>query len=234
MARRAVHGTDSCAVPTHGQPSPRRRWWHVLVPSHCQLLGVKYPGQTDLYEPWSPEEKRVLQRYHAMNLAAARRATEDLVREGWHTGAVPYGYRSHRIRISPAGRRPRYRTKLLIDRKEASIVEMIFWWFVHNGQSVDEIVYRLDHAHYPAPRRAGPVTPSRWTSASVRAILGNPKYTGYQVWGRTRNGDPEPFEQWVWSRQLAHPAIIDTKIFLAAQRVSAHLSVYDGLSARAA
>jgi hypothetical protein len=54
----------------------------------------------------------------------------------------------------------------------------------------------------------------------VQAILGNPKYTGYQVWGRTHNRYPAPSDRWVCSGPWAHPPVIDPEIFRAAQRLS--------------
>lgn len=212
------------AVPAQGQAVSRRRWWHTLLPCRGdgRISEVEHSGQAERLEPLSLEEGRILQRYHARNLAAARRATEDLVREGWHTGCIPYGYQPQRIRIAPIGRRPRYRTRLMIEPVEASIVKMIFLWRVHDGLSLDEIVHRLNGARYPTPIRPGASEPAEWASPVVRAILGNPKYTGYQVWGRTHHGYPTPSEQWVWSGHWAHPPVIDLETFMAAQQLSPH------------
>ena len=45
------------------------------------------------------------------------------------------------------------------------------------------------------------------------AILSNPKYTGHMVYGRirTRNGRhvTVPADQWLWSPEPTHPAIVD-------------------------
>jgi site-specific DNA recombinase len=67
----------------------------------------------------------------------------------------------------------------------------------------------------------------------VYAILGNPKYTGHMVYGRvrTRNGRrvSVPPDQWLWSPQPAHPAIIDRDIWEAAQHIGAgHGTSRDG------
>lgn len=69
---------------------------------------------------------------------------------------------------------------------------------------------------------------------TVRAILPNVKYTGRQVWNRqpghhTPAHIPGPFraqrwastDQWVISKQLAHPALVSGADFIAAQEISA-------------
>jgi hypothetical protein len=52
-------------------------------------------------------------------------------------------------------------------------------------------------------------------------MLRNPKYTGHQVFGRTQHGRPVPAEQWHWSPEPTHPAIIDREVWAAAQAVGA-------------
>jgi hypothetical protein len=79
------------------------------------------------------------------------------------------------------------------------------------------------------PDRYPPEDPAAgWSIGGVYAILRNPKYTGYQVFGRTRNGKPVPPEKWYWSDQPTHPAIIDRATWDAAQAAgAAHLSARD-------
>jgi site-specific DNA recombinase len=82
-------------------------------------------------------------------------------------------------------------------------------------------------------------TAKTWTT--VRAILSNVKYTGRQVWNRqsahhTPAHMPGPFrtqrwastDQWVISKQLAHPALVSEVDFIAAQEVTAMPSPRDG------
>lgn len=115
---------------------------------------------------------RVLRDYHAANLAHARRTTEQLVREGWNIGPVPYGYRPHRVRVTEPARRGRHRTRLLIEPVEAATVAMIFHWRVHERLSPQTITVRLTDNHYPQPR--DPITghPQPWTVDRVTTILG--------------------------------------------------------------
>lgn len=73
-----------------------------------------------------------------------------------------------------------------------------------------------------------------WGKSAIRAILSNPRYTGYQVWARQRreevlldvedvgaghqtimrwNGE----EQWVWSAEPSHDALVSMETFRAVQ-----------------
>jgi site-specific DNA recombinase len=84
-----------------------------------------------------------------------------------------------------------------------------------------------DPARYPAPSEPG------WTTQTVWTVLGNPKYTGHMVYGRTRTRNGRrvrvPADQWLWSPEPVHPAIIDRATWHAAQQISAgHGTSRDG------
>jgi len=155
---------------------------------------------------------------HLVALAKARRSAEELVRAGWRTGPVPYGYRPHHMLISPYGRRPRHRVRLVVEPAEAFVVWMIFTWHVHDN---------LTHRRSPTSRPAratphhwtrSPGNRGTWTTAFVRSVLRNPKYTGWQVWGRRHCGRPLPRDRWVWSDTQAHPTLIPTTLYDAARQ----------------
>jgi hypothetical protein len=167
--------------------------------------------------PWSVRHQ-VLREYHETTVADARRASEQWVRAGFNTGAVPYGYRARRVRIASAGRRPRWRTRLVIEPVEAATVKMIFTLRGEDGLSVTAIRQRLLAARYPAPLDPDTGQPSVWTHANITAVLRNPKYLGRQVWGRRHHGRRAPREAWVWSPVWAHPPIVSTDEFVAANR----------------
>ena len=90
---------------------------------------------------------------------------------------------------------------------------------------INTIVNRLnaDPATYPSLSQRG------WTVSTVTAILADPKYTGHQVFGRRRripSGRARRFrlaprEQWLWSPQPTHPAIITRALWEAAQDIGA-------------
>lgn len=161
----------------------------------------------------------VLRDYHATTLAAARRSAEELVRAGWHTGPVPYGYLPACVRISPHGRRPRHRTRLIVNRIEALVVQLIFLWRVYLEFDIDAITRGLLHRPRSSPGPVDPETglPRAWTPALVRAVL-NPKYTGRQVWGRHHHGRRIPRAQWFWPETWVHPPLITVAEFTAANR----------------
>lgn len=101
--------------------------------------------------------QRVLRDYHAANLARARRACEELVRDGCNTGPVPYGYQAQPIRIAPHGGWARWRVRLVLDPLEAPTVTLIFTWRVRDRLPITEIRRRLIGLRCPAPRDRAPV-----------------------------------------------------------------------------
>jgi hypothetical protein len=76
-----------------------------------------------------------------------------------------------------------------------------------------------------------------WTEAAVYAILRNPKYTGHMVFGRTRSLPggrtvAVPEDQWLWSPEPTHPAIITRPLWDAAQAIGTeHSTSRDGTNA---
>ena len=107
------------------------------------------------------------------------------------------------------------------------------------GHSAARITRALNDAGVPCPSAADPGrnphrTGAGWTLRTVAAILGNPRYTGRQVWNRQPSEavlvDPadtglghkqvqrwnQP-EGWVISRHPAHAALVSEADFIAAQ-----------------
>jgi len=121
----------------------------------------------------------------------------------------------------------------------------VAWIFAQRlaGHSMARIARALNDAAIPCPSAADPErNPHRsgkaWTLHTVRAILGNPRYTGGQVWNRQRTDsdlvDPantglghRPVQRWnlpegwVISARPAHPAIVTEADFIAAQDLAA-------------
>jgi len=101
----------------------------------------------------------------------------------------------------------------------------------------------LNDAAVPCPSAADPRrNPHRsgtgWTMHTVRAILGNPRYTGRQVWNRQRTDRDlagpantglghRPVQRWnlpegwVISARPAHPALVTEADFIAVQDLAA-------------
>ncbi|WP_326672489.1 recombinase family protein [Streptomyces sp. NBC_01257] len=118
--------------------------------------------------------------------------------QGWNVGKPPYGYLAERVPHPVPARRAEGRTKhrLTPDPSRAPAVTHIFQLRGLDKLGYDAIADRLnlDLAAYPPPEPARPgMALGRWSGSSVREILKNPKYTGYQVWNRRatkRGGNP--------------------------------------------
>ena len=160
-------------------------------------------------------------------------------------GRPPYGYQ-----LADAGPHPNPGKahlgarlhRLEPDPVTAPVVARIFALLL-DGHGYYAIAELLTSQRVPSPSGYDPArNPHRdgraWNKYAVRAILTNPRYTGYQVWNRQRRdevlldvrdvaagytsrmrwNDPG---QWVWSQQPAHAPLIGRETFDAAQRLIA-------------
>ncbi len=159
-------------------------------------------------------------------------------------GRPPYGYE-----LADAGPHPNPSKasfgqrlhRLVIDPPAAAVVRRIFQDFV-DGRGLHTIASELTREGIPSPsawdpernqHRAG--VQGAWAKSAVRAILRNPRYTGFQVWNRQRRDevliDVEDValghqskmrwnhpDQWVWSDRKVHEPIIAFDQFEEAQK----------------
>ena len=155
----------------------------------------------------------------------SRRGMEESVRQGWHTGgAAPYGYmlephhhpnpqKAREAQEAPAHPRPGQGA----DR--ADDLRGLLRARPRPRRDLRQAQRDLDR--YPPPRRnrkdENDLPPDLEQSHSSRSMLRNPKYTGYNVWGRhdKRRGRPliRPRDQWVWSATPTHEAIVSRELF---------------------
>jgi site-specific DNA recombinase len=155
----------------------------------------------------------------------SRRGMEESVRQGWHTGGpVAYGYmlEAHPHPNPHKARDGKKKHKLIVDPIRGPIVLTIFEDYCLYGLGLTEIVNKLnrDLDRYPPPQRNRkdemPLAQT-WSRSQLRAMLRNPKYTGYNVWNRhdKRQGRPliRPRDQWVWSPIPTHEAIVPRELF---------------------
>ena len=155
----------------------------------------------------------------------SRRGMEESVRQGWHTGGpAPYGYQldPHDHPNPQKAREGRKKHRLITDPVTAPIVSMIFEDYCLHGLGLGAICDKLN-AHldrYPPPTRNKKDEndlPQTWSRSQLQAMLRNPKYTGFNVWGRhdKRPGRPfiRPRDQWVWSPAPSHEAIVSRDLF---------------------
>jgi site-specific DNA recombinase len=181
------------------------------------------------------ERTRVMTRVRAA--MSAQTATEGR----FLGGRPPYGYRladagphPHPVKAAVGARLHR----LEPDPATAEVVAHIFELFLA-GHGYYAIAERLTAQGIPSPagydRARNPHRLGRaWSKSAVRAILRNPRYTGYQVWGRQRRdevlldvddvaaghvnrmrwNDPD---RWIWSTQLTHQPLINQATYRAVQ-----------------
>jgi len=122
------------------------------------------------------------------------------------------------------------------------VVQRIFTEFVTGrglyaiaeGLTADEIL--SPSAHDPARNRHRTSSRGAWSKSAVRAILRNPRYTGYQVWNRQARHEIlidvddvalghdtkmrwNDHDQWIWSEQQTHEPLITMEEFEAVQRI---------------
>ncbi|MGW0631048.1 recombinase family protein [Streptomyces sp. NPDC002758] len=156
-------------------------------------------------------------------------------------GRPPYGYR-----IADAGPHPNPSKaaagqrihKLQPDPAAAPVVQRIFTMHV-DGLSDKAIAARLTRDGIPCPSAHDPArNPHRpktaWQQGAVRAILINPRYTGYEVWNKQRKEERlldiddvtlghttrmthNPAEQWIRSNEPTHEAILSPNRFATVQ-----------------
>src|ERR1051326_8948402 len=161
----------------------------------------------------------------------AWRGFEQHTLDGYNIGGAPYGYAPDRIpHPNPAkAAQGRTKTRLLLDPLRAPVVAQIYAWRTGDRLGVTTITNRLnaDPAAYPSPKPGG------WNTTTVYALLANPKYTGHMVYGRRRSAGRRRFhtvpqEQWIWTPEPVHPAIITRAVWDTAQGIGAeHASSRD-------
>ena len=148
--------------------------------------------------------------------------------EGYNLGKVLDGYLPNKIpHPAPAkAAHGRTKTRLVLDDMRAPIIAAIFDMRAWQKLGVPTILARLaaDPGTYP------PADPEMgWTLGGLYSILANPKYTGYQVFGRVRKGKKVTPDKWYWSEEPTHPAVVDRDTWETAQKIAAeHSSSRDG------
>jgi hypothetical protein len=139
------------------------------------------------------------------------------VGDGWWIGRAPYGYQRHPHQITTSASRPATRYRLTVDPTRAPTVPVIFDWTLRHGLTARQVAGRLatDPQRHPLPTDGISTQPWPWTPDVVRGILTNPTYLGYSVWARTFRGRRRGPNEWVWSGQPTHPALIKPAVFWA-------------------
>ncbi len=152
-------------------------------------------------------------------------------------GRPPYGYRlvDAGPHPNPAKAADGKRLHVLeLDPVTAPVVARIFRDYL-NGVGIWALAERLTAEGIPCPSAHDPGRNRHrsgiaWSKGAIRAILLNPRYTGYQVWNKQRKAETlldvedvalgyetrlrwNDTSTWVWSDRIAHPPIIDEDTF---------------------
>lgn len=181
------------------------------------------------------------ERQHVQRRVRAAMAAQVLV-DGRHQGGrAPYGYRVIDAGPHPNPRKAQegYRLRVLdVDEEAAPVVRRIFVMFL-NGASLRSITDALNVEGIPCPSAHNPRQNRHrrgdgWQHATVKAILDNPRYTGFAVYGRWRKVeellDPDDVAAGhvvrfrrssradvVRSREPAHPVLVSVEDFTRVQ-----------------
>ncbi|GAB3977244.1 hypothetical protein GCM10029978_066430 [Actinoallomurus acanthiterrae] len=119
--------------------------------------------------------------------------------------------------------RPKQRLALHPDERRVATVQLVFELRNEHELGDSRIGQTLAADLDRHPLAEGQ---AMWCGRQVRRMIDQPKYTGYQVFGRRRRADHEratPICQWVWSRTQAHPAIVPLEEWYQAQQVTARM-----------
>ncbi|MHB8465048.1 MAG: recombinase family protein [Acidimicrobiales bacterium] len=225
----------------------------VFVHYGVELWVPEVGGRVD---PGSDAHDMVMNLYGGMSKGERNRIkirvrsamSDQAHREGRFLGGrPPYGYRLADVGAHPNPSKAadgKRQHQLELDPVAAPVVRRIFTEYIE-GLGLYAIAEGLTRDGIPSPSGHDPdrnrhraATRGAWGKTSVKVVLGNPRYTGRQVWNRQRRdevlldvedvalghetkmrwNDPS---DWVWSTEQAHEPIIDAETFAAAQRIRA-------------
>ncbi|MFL6120832.1 recombinase family protein [Actinophytocola sp.] len=191
------------------------------------------------------QSKREVLRSRFRVLAAMR---AQVVEQGRFLGGrPPYGYRLVDAGPHPNAAHARWGRRLQRLEPDPVTARHVRWMFAQRlaGHSASRIAHDLNVRGVPCPSSADPGrnrhrSGAVWTLRTVATILGNPRYTGRQVWNRqctdhdstsSRKRAGQRWNQprdWVISKAVAHPALVSEADFIAAQAVDASPRPADG------
>jgi site-specific DNA recombinase len=217
----------------------------VWLPELDGPVDLTDPAHQALIMQLGERSRREVARARYRTTAAMRVQARDQGR--YLGGRPPYGYR-----LIDAGPHPnaahaswgRRAHRLDPDPVTADTVRWIFTRRLA-GAGLTHIARELNDRGVPSPSAADPDRNahrhgSAWTLQTIASILGNPRYTGRQIWNRQphdrqRQPDGDPVDirhwahasDWVISTRPAHPALVSEADFVAAQAVRASRATAD-------
>ncbi|RJL31889.1 recombinase family protein [Bailinhaonella thermotolerans] len=160
-------------------------------------------------------------------------------------GRPPYGYRLADLGPHPNPAKAADGKRLhglVIDPEPAEVVRRIFREYIA-GYGIGAIAEGLTKEGISSPSAYDPARNRHrngiaWSKFAIRAILLNPRYTGYQVWNKQRTDEVlldvqdvalghtakmrwNHKDTWIWSERPAHEPIIPMDTFQRAQGLMA-------------
>jgi DNA invertase Pin-like site-specific DNA recombinase len=181
------------------------------------------------------------ERQHVQKRVRAAMAAQVLIDGRYQGGRAPYGYLVADAGLHPHPRKAQEGQRLrvlVIDEPAAEVVRRIFGLYLDGWgrKAIAELLNRegipCPSAHVPRQNRHRKM--DGWQHSTVAAVLENPRYTGFAIYGRWQKVeellDPDdvaagyvvrfrrsPQAKIVRSRQPAHPEIVSVDTFTAAQ-----------------
>ncbi|MGX7829651.1 recombinase family protein [Actinokineospora sp. 24-640] len=259
-AERPDREFDAVVVGEYERAFHGDQFWDIVARLNALGVQVWLPEASGPVELDSPVHQALMVLLGAQaqrEVARARvRAKEAMVVQAQEQGRQlggrpPYGYMlvdggPHPNRVHARWGR---RVKVLVP--DSATAPWVGWLFAERakGRSVASLVRELNARGAPCPSAADRArnphrSGERWSLTTVQAILGNPRYTGRQVWNRQSTvGHGEggraggrgsgrvvcnPVSEWVFSERIAHEPLVDEDTFLAIQGMRAARTAQDG------
>ena len=196
-----------------GRISKTFRYTNTLVITPMMTFNIANEYERDIFE----RELKRGNEYLEYTKKLLSRGKELSAKSGNYLMRALYGY----DKISFMENKKKVRT-LKINEEQASVVRMIFDWYVNENIGTQVIANRLVGMGIPAPEA------KRWSTDSIRKMLTNHHYTGKIVWnsrktvhvvedGNIRKSRPINSGDDVIICEGRHEAIISEELFQAAQ-----------------
>ncbi|MEU7829486.1 recombinase family protein [Nonomuraea sp. NPDC049129] len=242
---------DAIVVGEYERAFSGDQFTHLLPLLQTYGVQIWLPEAGGSVDPGSPvhqalmlllggQSQREVLRARYRVLAAMRNQVADQGR--FLGGRPPYGYRLVDAGPHPNRAHAQWGRRLHRLDPDPATAPHVRWMFEQRlaGMSVARIARMLNERDIPCPsgvdRERNPHRSGEaWTLRTVAAVLGNPRYTGRQVWNRqsasaadlVARGWNAP-QEWVISTKRSHPALISDEDFVAAQAIRAARPTQDG------
>ena len=220
-----------------------RRGIEIWLPEAGGPVRLDDPRHSVLMQVLAAQSQREVVRSRHRVLAAMTAQTQEQGR--FLGGRPPYGYRLVDAGPHPNRAHAQWGRRLRRLDPDPVTAPHVRWMFAQrlSGRSVASIARELNERGVLCPSEADPDRNvhrrgGSWSLRTIETILGNPRYTGRQVWnrqtvayrGKIAERGRNASSSWTVSKMLAHPALVSEVDFVAAQRVRAARPNNDGVT----